>query len=35
MNLRSNGHDWLVPPGMTRVKDETGGEVGILVVPDR
>jgi hypothetical protein len=35
VNIRVNGGPWIVPPGLTVVKDETGTEVGILVIPDR
>jgi len=35
MNVRIDGGGWLVPPGLTAIKDETGGEVGILIVPRR
>lgn len=32
MNLRLNGGDWLVPPGLLSMLDEFGGRVGLLVV---
>ena len=32
-NLRLDGGAWTVPYGVTRIKDEFGGEVGVLVVP--
>ena len=32
MNLRVNGGDWGVPPGVTALNDDFGGVVGILVV---
>jgi hypothetical protein len=35
MNVRMNGREWLVPPGLTTVKDEAGGHVGLLIVPNR
>ena len=35
VNIRLDGGRWLVPPGLTVVKDELGEEVGILVIPDR
>jgi hypothetical protein len=35
MNLRSDGGKWLVPPGLAAVRDESGGEVGMLTVPPR
>jgi hypothetical protein len=35
MNIRIEGRGWLVPPGLTSLKDDTGGEVGILIVPER
>lgn len=31
-NLRVDGSRWVVPPGLTAVRDEFGGTVGILVV---
>lgn len=34
-NVRLDGEAWFVPAGVTRLKDEFGGEVGVLVVPDR
>ena len=32
MNLRVNGGDWTVPPGLLSMIDEFGGTVGLLVV---
>ena len=32
VNLRVDGRAWIVPPGLTAVKDEFGGAVGLLVV---
>ena len=32
MNLRVNGGDWIVPPGLLSMIDEFGGTVGLLVV---
>jgi hypothetical protein len=32
VNLRVDGGEWLVPPGLTAVRDEFGGAVGLLVV---
>lgn len=32
-NVRMDGKEWFVPGGVTRLKDEFGGEVGVLVVP--
>lgn len=32
-NIRLDGGEWVVPAGVTRVKDEFGGDVGLLVVP--
>jgi hypothetical protein len=32
INLRVNGGPWLVPPGLTHLTDEFGGQVGLLVV---
>lgn len=32
-NLRLDGGEWMVPAGATRIRDEFGSEVGILVVP--
>ncbi len=32
-NIRLDGGEWMVPAGVTRIKDEFGGEVGLLVVP--
>jgi len=31
--VRVNGGEWKAPPGLARVKDEMGGESGIVVVP--
>ena len=33
INVRLSGGPWIVPAGMTRVADDYGGEVGVLVVP--
>lgn len=33
VNVRVNGGPWLVPPGLTSLRDEFGGAVGLLVVP--
>lgn len=33
INLRIDGGAWVAPPGLTIVRDEFGGEVGLLVVP--
>lgn len=33
MNLRLDGQRWMVPPGLTEVRDEFGGAVGVLSVP--
>lgn len=35
MSVRRDGGRWLVPPGLTGVRDEFGGEAGILVIGDR
>ena len=35
MSVRRDGGRWLVPPGLVGVKDEFGGEAGILVIGDR
>lgn len=32
-NVRLDGGEWIVPAGVTRMKDEFGGEVGVLIVP--
>lgn len=32
MNLRLNGGEWLVPPGLLSMLDEFGGRVGLLIV---
>jgi hypothetical protein len=32
-NIRLDGGAWVVPAGVTRIKDEFGGDVGLLVVP--
>jgi 1,4-alpha-glucan branching enzyme len=32
MNLRVNGGDWTVPPGLLSMVDEFGGTVGLLVL---
>jgi hypothetical protein len=32
MNLRVNGGDWTVPPGLLSMVDEFGGTVGLLVI---
>jgi hypothetical protein len=32
VNIRVDGGEWLVPPGLTAVRDEFGGAVGLLVV---
>ncbi len=32
MNLRVNGGNWIVPPGLLSMADEFGGAVGLLVV---
>ena len=32
MNLRLNGGEWIVPPGLLSMLDEFGGRVGLLVV---
>jgi hypothetical protein len=31
--VRVDGRDWVIPPNLPRVKDEFGGEVGLLIVP--
>lgn len=33
VNVRINGGEWTVPAGLTSVRDEFGGSVGILLVP--
>lgn len=33
LNLRVNGGDWAVPPGLPVVTDEFGGSIGLLVIP--
>jgi len=30
--VRLNGGPWVAPPGLSTVRDEFGGEVGLLVV---
>ena len=35
MSVRRDGGRWLVPPGLVGIKDEFGGEAGILVIGDR
>jgi len=32
MNLRLNGGQWIVPPGLLSMVDEFGGSVGLLVI---
>jgi hypothetical protein len=32
MNMRVDGREWIVPPGLARKSDEFGGVVGVLVV---
>jgi hypothetical protein len=32
MNLRIDGGNWLVPPGLLSMSDEFGGTVGLLVI---
>lgn len=32
MNLRVDGGNWVVPPGLLSLKDEFGGSVGLLVI---
>jgi len=32
VNIRVDGGAWSVPPGLTAVRDEFGGEVGLLIV---
>lgn len=32
LNIRVDGGPWIAPPGLTRVQDEFGGEVGLLIV---
>ncbi len=31
-NVRLDGGEWIVPAGVTRIKDEYGGDVGLLIV---
>ena len=33
VNVRIDGGEWIVPAGLTAVRDEFGGSVGILLVP--
>lgn len=33
LNVRVDGGPWLVPPGLTPLKDEFGGSIGLLDVP--
>jgi hypothetical protein len=33
VNVRMDGGEWMVPAGLTAVRDEFGGSVGIVVVP--
>lgn len=33
VNVRVNGGDWTVPAGLTALRDEFGGSVGLLLVP--
>jgi hypothetical protein len=33
INLRLDGAAWVAPPGVPTVRDEFGGEVGVIVVP--
>ena len=33
VNVRIDGGEWTVPAGLTAVRDEFGGSVGILLVP--
>ena len=35
VSVRRDGGRWLVPPGLVGVRDEFGGEAGILVIGDR
>jgi len=35
VSIRRDGGRWLVPPGLVGVRDEFGGEAGILVIGDR
>jgi hypothetical protein len=35
VSIRRDGGRWLVPPGLIGIRDEFGGEAGILVVGDR
>jgi len=32
MNVRVNGGQWIVPPGLLSMVDEFGGTVGLLVI---
>ena len=32
MNIRINGGQWTVPPGLLTMADEFGGAVGLLVI---
>ncbi len=32
MNIRVNGGQWIVPPGLLSMVDEFGGTVGLLVI---
>jgi hypothetical protein len=32
VNVRADGGPWRPPPGLSVVRDEFGGEVGLLVV---
>lgn len=34
VNVRVDGRTWLVPPGLTTVRDEFGGSSGRLVIPE-
>lgn len=35
MNVRVDGGAWVVPQGLTVIRDELGNNVGIVVIPDR
>lgn len=35
VSVRRDGGRWLVPPGLVGIRDEFGGEAGILVIGDR
>lgn len=35
LNVRVDGGEWLVPPGLTPLADEDGGVVGVLALPNR